>query len=109
MKKSRVTVIFDRKKRVAKKGKGFVELRIYLNHDVRKFITLGEITPDEWEGYAELPSVKEEVSRYENILQAMEILGTPLTVENLNKALGKEPEPKMVESPTSSERGDFIA
>ncbi len=43
MKKSRLTVIFDRKKKAAKSGKGQVELRIYLNHDERKFISLGEI------------------------------------------------------------------
>ena len=49
MKKSRVVVIYDRKKKVAKTGKGIVELRIYLNHKECKFITVGEITPAVWD------------------------------------------------------------
>ena len=92
MKKSRVAVIFDRKKKVAKTGKGVVELRIYLNHRESKFITMGEITLNEWKGYTSLPSVQAEVARYESIVQAMLTLGTPLTIANLNKLLGKEKE-----------------
>ena len=76
MKKNHVDVIFDRKKKVAKTGKGFVELRIYLNHKERKHISLGEITPDEWDGYTSKPSVQYEIMRYESIIQAMLTLGT---------------------------------
>ena len=90
MKKNHVDVIFDRKKKVAKTGKGFVELRIYLNHKERKHISLGEITPDEWDGYASRPSVQCDIARYESIIQAMLTLGTPLTIENLNRHLGIE-------------------
>lgn len=67
MKKSHVDVIFDRRKTVAKTGKGFVELRIYLNHKECKFISLGEITPSIWDGgYASQPSVMAEVEKYES-------------------------------------------
>ena len=109
MKKNHVDVIFDRKKRVAKTGKGFVELRIYLNHKERKHISLGEITPNEWKGYVNKPSVQSEVLRYESIIQAMLTLGTPLTIENLNKLLGKE-EGKQKEEPIQNHsRNGFIA
>ena len=78
MKKSRVAVIFDRKKKVAETGKGIVELRIYLNHKECKFITVGEITPAVWdEGYASSPSVIAKIEKYESIIQAMLTLGTP--------------------------------
>ena len=109
MKKNHVDVIFDRKKRVAKTGKGFVELRIYLNHKERKHISLGEITPNEWKGYVNKPSVQSEVLRYESIIQAMLTLGTPLTIENLNKLLRKE-EGKQKEEPIQNHsRNGFIA
>lgn len=109
MKKNHVDVIFDRKKRVAKTGKGFVELRIYLNHKERKHISLGEISPNEWKGYVNKPSVQSEVLRYESIIQAMLTLGTPLTIENLNKLLGKE-EGKQKEEPIQNHsRNGFIA
>ena len=85
MKKSHVDVIYDRKKKVAKTGKGLVELRIYLNHKERKHISLAEIRPDEWEDYKSKPSVQAEILRYQSIIEAMLALGTPLTIENFNK------------------------
>ena len=103
MKKNHVDVIFDRKKKVAKTGKGFVELRIYLNHKERKHISLGEITPDEWDGYTSKPSVQYEIMRYESIIQAMLTLGTPLTIENLNKHLGIEDAKQKVETATEKQ------
>lgn len=110
MKKSRVVVIYDRKKKVAKTGKGFVELRIYLNHKECKFITMGEITPAVWDdGYASSPSVIAEIEKYESIIQAMLTLGTPLTIENLNNFLGKETEAKKEENAVTTKPGSFIA
>ena len=109
MKKSRVAVIFDRKKKVAETGKGVVELRIYLNHKECKFVTMGEITPKEWKGYTALPSVQAEVSRYESLVQAMITLGTPLTIANLNKLLGKETVKKDEESEATRKPNSFIS
>lgn len=109
MKKSRVAVIFDRKKKVAETGKGIVELRIYLNHKECKFVTMGEITPNEWKGYTELPSVQAEVSRYESLVQAMLTLGTPLTIANLNKLLCKESAKKDEESVAIDKPNSFLS
>ena len=109
MKKSRVDVIFDRKKKVAKTGKGLVELRIYLNHKERKHISLAEIRPDEWEDFKSQPSVQAEILRYQSIIEAMLALGTPLTIENFNKSIGKDSSKKMKEDLTTSKPGTFIA
>ena len=109
MKKSHVDVIFDRKKKVAKTGKGLVELRIYLNHKERKHISLAEIRPDEWEDFKSQPSVQAEILRYQSIIEAMLALGTPLTIENFNKSIGKDSSKKMKEDLTTSKPGTFIA
>ena len=109
MKKSHVDVIYDRKKKVAKTGKGLVELRIYLNHKERKHISLAEIRPDEWEDYKSQPSVQAEILRYQSIIEAMLALGTPLTIENFNKSIGKDSSQKMKEDLTTSKPGTFIA
>lgn len=102
MKKSHVDVIYDRKKKVAKTGKGLVELRIYLNHKERKHISLAEIRPDEWEDFKSQPSVQAEILRYQSIIEAMLALGTPLTIENFNKSIGKDSSKKMKEDLTTS-------
>lgn len=48
MKKDFVTVIYDRKKEVAKTGRGKVEIRIYLGNGVRKYVTVSSCDPFEW-------------------------------------------------------------
>lgn len=48
MLKENVTVIFDRKKQVEKRGSGKVELRIYLGRTERKYISLGDFTAEKW-------------------------------------------------------------
>ena len=92
MKKSRVDVIYDKRKRVAKCGKGLAEIRIYLPGGVRKYIPLDVITPEEWAFYPSRRDVKQKVEEYENVISAMLVLGKPLTLLSLNEALGIEPE-----------------
>ena len=48
MKKKSVTVIFDRLGVVNKKGRGKVEIRVYLAPNVRKYIVVGETTKSGW-------------------------------------------------------------
>ena len=100
MVKSRVIVIYDRRKKVCRVGRGDVEVRIHLGNDVYKFIKIGEITPEEWAGYPDRADVKSKVNSYEETLQAMEKLGIALNLENFNKSLGLEtPKPA---APSSS-------
>jgi hypothetical protein len=44
MQQKNVSVIFDRKGVAAKKGRGKVEIRVYLDRNVRKYIVVGSTT-----------------------------------------------------------------
>lgn len=90
MRKNRVDVIFDRRKRVAKSGKGLAEIRLYLMGGVRKYIPIAEITPEEWVNFADSYVIQEQVAKYEQTLSAIEYLGKPLTLDNVNEVLGIE-------------------
>ena len=90
MKKSHVDVVFDRKKRVAKSGKGLAEYRLYLARGVRKYIPIAEITPSEWEHFTDSLVIQNQLAEYDKMLSAIEYLGKPLTLESLNESLGIE-------------------
>ena len=49
MEKKFVDVIFDRRKNYPKKGFGFIEVRVYLGRNTRKYFNMGNSTPDKWE------------------------------------------------------------
>lgn len=49
MEKHFVDVIYDRRKLAAKRGKGYVEVRVYLGRNERKYFPMGMASPDEWE------------------------------------------------------------
>ena len=88
MKKDAVTVVFDRKKRVPKCGKGKVEIRVYLNRLERKHFIVGEATPFTWEAVAKRAEVRMEMDRYQKIIDAMEAFGEEMTLDNFNAHLG---------------------
>lgn len=46
-----VTFIFDRLENATKTGRGKVEIRVYLNRNVRKYIVVGETTKNGWKTY----------------------------------------------------------
>ncbi|MCR5780266.1 MAG: site-specific integrase [Bacteroidaceae bacterium] len=97
MRTSHVDVIFDKRKRVAKCGKGLAEYRLYLADGVRKYIPIAEITPSEWEHFTESFVIQEQISKYERMLSAMEYMGKPLTLDNVNEVLGVETRKTKVE------------
>ena len=90
MKKDIVTVIYDRKKTSTRRGKGKVEARIYLSRTERKYITLGEATPEEWEQYEREDKFADIRKRYEDILVALEVLGKDMTIASFNVCAGLE-------------------
>ena len=90
MKKDIVTVIYDRKKTSARRGTGKVEVRIYLSRTERKYITLAEATPEEWEQYEREDKFADIRKRYEDILLAMEVLGKDMTIASFNVCAGIE-------------------
>lgn len=83
-----VRVVFDRRKRVEATGKGNVEIIIQLSRLAVKKIIVDSMTPEEWEVYKDAPYLKMEVANYEKIVNAMELLGEDMTVDNFNKHIG---------------------
>ena len=79
-----VTVIFDRLGNATKTGRGKVEIRVYLNRNVRKYIVVGETTKNGWKTYQNSQDLRAQVEHYEEIVRAMKLLGEDMTIENFN-------------------------
>ena len=84
MKKKLVDVIYDRRKLVATKGYGFLEVRVYLGRTGRKYIKVDKCSPDEWEKLAASAEAIEIIKKCEGIITAMEVLDEEMNVENFN-------------------------
>ena len=114
MRKSRVDVIYDKRKKVAKCGTGMAEFRLYLTRGVRKYIPIAEITPAQWEHFTDSIVLQEQLEKYDQILSTIEFLGKPLTYETLNEALGIEEKDGLeavkqdVKEQITSREGSFI-
>lgn len=88
MAKQAVKLVFDRRKRVEATGKGNVEFIIQLSRLAVKKIIVDSMTPEEWESYKNAPFLKKEMENYQKIVNAMQLLGEEMTVENFNKYIG---------------------
>lgn len=84
MAKQEVVVIYDRKKVAAKRGKGKVEVRVYISRTERKYISLGDVAPDELENFVSSSKVLVIKKRCEQILAAMSVLDDKLSVEKFD-------------------------
>jgi len=84
MEKQFVDVIYDRRKLAAKRGKGYVEVRVYLGRNERKYFPMGMATPDEWETLAASEEVTSLLRKCKKIVSAMDVLGEEMTMENFN-------------------------
>lgn len=84
MAKQEVVVIYDRKKVAAKRGKGKVEVRVYISRTERKYISLGDVAPDELENFVSSSKVLAIKKRCEQILAAMSVLDDKLSVEKFD-------------------------
>jgi site-specific recombinase XerD len=80
-----VKVIFDRRKTVAKTGIGTIDICVYLKEGQRKFESVGSATPEEWEVVAQGREIQAKVKNYEQIINAMRVLGEDMTIEVFNK------------------------
>lgn len=84
MLESRIKIVFDRKKNVKKTGLGKIEALVYFNRKSRRYITVGEGSPDNWKRIAESPVVNNKVIKIRKIINAMEVLDEDMTPENFN-------------------------
>lgn len=103
-----VSVIFDRKGVAAQKGRGKVEIRIYLDRNVRKYIVVGETTIAGWKSFQNSRELAIQVERYEEIVHSMKILGEDLTIENFNAYIEEESSRKVKEKPTQRNFIEFM-
>lgn len=90
MAKKNVTVIFDRLGVAKKKGRGKVEIRVYLATNVRKYIVVGETSAMGWKTYQNSQELALQVEHYEEIVHAMKLLGEDMTIENFNAHIVEE-------------------
>lgn len=85
-----VTAIFDRKGVAGKKGRGKVEIRIYLDRNVRKYIVVGETTRAGWKTFQNSKDLTFRIDRYEEVVREMRFLGEDMTIENFNAHIDTE-------------------
>lgn len=103
-----VTVIFDRLGNATKTGRGKVEIRVYLNRNVRKYIVVGETTKNGWKTYQNSQDLRAQVEHYEEIVRAMKLLGEDMTIENFNFHVDGEKAEKATENPLNRSFIEFI-
>lgn len=108
MTKKSVTVIFDRQGVVNRKGRGKVEIRVYLAANVRKYIVVGETTKMGWKSYQNSKELSLQVERYEEIVRAMRLLGEDMTIENFNAHVDGERVEKEKTSPLNRSFIEFM-
>lgn len=83
--KKHVRLVYDRKKVSAKTGTGKIELSVYLQEGERKWITVGEASPETWMTVAESPSITSKMIHFEEIIKSMELLHEEMTIDNFNR------------------------
>ena len=83
--KKHVRLVYDRKKVSAKTGTGKIELSVYLQEGERKWITVGEASPETWMSVAESPSITSKMIHFEEIIKSMELLHEEMTTDNFNR------------------------
>ncbi len=114
MERQFVDVIYDRRKISAKKGFGYLEVRVYLGRNERRYFSMGQVTPEEQEELAHSDEVVRLVKKCEKIIAAMKVLDEDLTMEVFNAHFdGEDKKPRVAkvekeEKPDTSKKS-FIS
>ena len=104
MERQFVDVIYDRRKISAKKGLGYLEVRVYLGRNERRYFSMGQVAPEEQEELAHSDEVVRLVKKCEKIIAAMKVLDEDLTMEVFNSHFdGEERKPKVVKVEKATE------
>lgn len=93
-KKKHSYLVYDRRKESIRTGIGTIEICIYLSPGVRKYIPVGKATPEQWEEMAQSSQIQSQLKHYEMIIQAMDILHEPMTIENFLLNLERAQNPR---------------
>lgn len=116
MKKEKVTVVFDRKKKLKdENGLGTVEVFVYLGRRERKFITIGKCKTYEFDAFQKRKDVKSIIMRCQKVISVLAFLNLEVNVENFNTYYCKDEEDRkeILQEPRSAYKGvdqntDFI-
>ncbi len=79
--------VWDRKGYAAKMSYGYMEICIYLSAGQRKYMAFGKATAMEWIRMQNSRELREQIAKYEEIVQAMQTLGEEMTIENFEAHL----------------------
>ena len=85
--KNAVKAVWDRKGQAAKKGIGKIEIVIYLSAGQRKYLTFGKATAMEWLRVQKSKDLAAQISKYEEVVNAMRTLGEEMTISNFESHL----------------------
>lgn len=111
--KQNVKIVFDRKKQSATRGTGKIELYIYLSRTETKWETVGDSDVDSWETTAQSRHIQAKVKHYEQIINAMKMLGEEMTIKNFNEHIFQAQHPSKSDEKVlykgNDLRQDFIA
>lgn len=112
MDRKKVDVLYDRRKEVAKKGVGTLEVRIYFDRASRKHIAIGKYAPDEWEAAAQSLEAQTIIKKCEQVISVMDFLNEEMSLASFDKHYYEEENKKKEEQEISnaqkSARKDFI-
>lgn len=79
--------VFDRKKEIAKKGFGKVEILVTLSRHAKKYFAVCKCSALEWAAYQTNPELVMKVAMLNDVATNIVDLGEPMTIENLEAHL----------------------
>lgn len=111
MAKSKVYLVFDRRKEADKKGVGKIEVVVKLTSYLRKYLPIGECTPEEFPSISRKKSVSDAIAKAQQVLDTLRELNEDFTIENYNHHAGIESSLRLSpeEQKAQQRRGSFTA
>lgn len=83
-----VSVVYDRKKEIVKKGFGKVDIRIYLGNKISKYVTIHKCDPFQWREYMHSEELRTQLAIYKHVVKTIVKNHEDLTIENINAYIG---------------------
>ena len=111
MAKSKVYLVYDRRKEADKKGVGKIEVVVKLTSYIRKYLPIGECTPEEFPNISRKKSVSDAIAKAQKVLDTLRELNEDFTLENFNHHAGIDSSVRLSpeEKKAQERRGSFIA
>ena len=91
----KIKIIFDRRKESIKTGFSTIEVCVYLCKGQRKYFPVGKASPENWEEMAQSSQIQSMIKHFEMIIQAMDTLHEPMTIENFMLNIERAQNPRL--------------